>query len=153
MRVLILILPLIGCLAYGAGGVPLANNDLLTEQQKLLIKSQKDLLQRQRDWQETMAKIVPVTDEPYDPEYIAILEDFDRRKEAFEANHRDIQWHIVARVMQTIDDVDARLALINVVRENPLWRRLPPTIAISPMELTNWNTARTMFFNYIRRLK
>ena len=145
---------LLTCLfLISAGGVPLASTDILTEQQKLLIESQKDLLKRQRDWQKTMEKVIPVTNEPYDPEYIAILEDYDRRKEAFELSHRDLQWHITAKVMRDIDDVNERLGLIETVRNNPLWRSLPPTVAITSVNLSNWNTARTMFYEHLKRVR
>ena len=136
-----------------AGGIPLENNDLLTLHQKILIQSQKDLMDRQLNWQRTMASIVPVQNEPYDPEYIAILEDYDRRKESFQLSHRDLQWHITAKVMRDIDDVDERLGLIETVRNNPLWRSLPPTVAITSINLRNWNVARSMFFEHLRRIK
>ena len=136
-----------------AGGIPLQSNDLLTEHQKILIQSQKDLLKRQQEWQRTMDRVVPVDLEPLDPEYVAILEEYDRLKESFKLSHRDLQWHIVAKVMRDIDDVEERLGLIETVRHNPLWRTLPPTVAISSINLRNWNTARTMFFNHLRKIK
>ena len=104
-------------------------------------------------WQRTMDRIIPVQNEPYDPEYVAILEDYDRRKESFQLSHRDLQWHITAKVMRDIDDVEERLALIEIVRNNPLWRQLKPTIAITPLDLSNWHKARKMFFEHLRRIK
>jgi len=147
------ILLIISLFLVSAGGIPLESNDLLTLQQKILIQSQKDLLDRKLQWQQTMAHIVPVTNEPLDPEYVAILEEYDRLKESFKLSHRDLQWHIVAKVMRGIDEVDDRLGLIDTVRHNPLWRSLPPTVAISPVNLRNWNTARTMFYAHLRRIK
>ena len=147
------ILILTSLLLISAGGIPLENNDLLTLHQKILIQSQKDLMDRQLNWQRTMASIVPVQNEPYDPEYIAILEDYDRRKESFQLSHRDLQWHITAKVMRDIDDVDERLGLIETVRNNPLWRSLPPTVAITSINLRNWNVARSMFYEHLRRIK
>ena len=140
-------------LLISAGGIPLESNDLLTQKQKILIQSQKDLLDRKLQWQRTMDRVVPVTNEPYDPEYVAILEEYDRIKESFKLSHRDLQWHIVAKVMRDIYEVYERLELIDTVSHNPLWRSLPPTVAISSVNLRNWNTARTMFFSHLRKMK
>ena len=89
--------------------------------------------------------------EPYDPEYQAILDDYDRRKESFKLSHRDLQWHTVAKVMRDIDDVEERLELINTTHSYPLWRMLPATIAITPRALYNWNTARHLFLKALRK--
>ena len=140
-------------ISFGAGGIPLENNDLLTAKQKLLIQSQLETLDRQKNWQQTMASIIPVHNEPYDPEYVAILEDYDRRKEAFELSHRDLQWHVVAKVMRDIDEVDERLALIESVRATPLWRQLKPTVAITSLDLANWHRARDMFFSHLKKIR
>ena len=149
---LIAIISLIGRQLNGAGGVPLEQtNDILLKTQ--LIKDEQAAIQRQIEWQKTMAKVIPVTNEPYDPEYIAILEDFDRRKEAFELSHRDLQWHIVAKTMTEIDDIDERLGLIDTVRHNPLWRQLPPTVAITSINLKNWNVCRKLFYEHLKRLR
>ena len=152
-KIIITTLLLCSYRATGAGGIPLESNDMLTLHQKILIKTQRDKLDRQLQWEQTMARIVPVNNEPLDPEYVAILEEYDRIKESFKLSHRDLQWHIVAKVMRDIDDVDDRLGLIETVRHNPLWRSLPPTVAISSINLRNWNTARTMFFAHLRRIK
>ena len=135
----------------GAGGVPLAP-DMPHRVSKLLEETRRSI-QRQRDWQKTMDKIIPVYNEPYDPEYVAILEEYDRRKESFRLSHRDLQWHIVAKVMRDIDELEERLGLIRTVRENPLWRQLPPTVAITPLNLANWNTAKKMFMKHLRKAK
>ena len=147
------ILLIANLLLISAGGVPLESSHSLTQYQKILLESQRELAQRRLDWQKTMDKIIPVTNEPYDPEYIAILEDYDRRKEAFELSHRDLQWHMVAKVMRDIDEVDERLGLIETVRNNPLWRTLPPTVAITSLNLRNWNAARTLFYEHLKRIR
>ena len=139
--------------SFSAGGIPLENNDLLTKKQKILIKNEYDIMDRQSRWQRTMENIVPVQNEPYDPEYIAILEDYDRRKESFALSHRDLQWHVVAKVMRNIDDVDERLALIESVRATPLWRQIKPTAAITTLDLSNWHRARDMFFSHLKKIK
>ena len=143
MRNILLTSLLLTCI--GAGGVPLESPALVAERQKLV-----NQLHHLRDLRKTIDKIVPVGKGDYDPEYLAILEDYDRRKEAFKLSHRDLQWHIVAKVMRNIDDVDDRLGLITTVRSNPLWRPLQPTIAITSINLANWNKARAMFFKHLR---
>ena len=134
----------------GAGGIPLHTDLSLQER---LIAETKISLERKRDWQLQMEHIVPRAERPHDPEYLAILEEYDRQKEAFKLSHRDLQWHIVAKVMRDIDEVDDRLGLIHTVRQNPLWRQLPPTVAISSINLANWNLAKEMFLKHLRRAK
>lgn len=82
---------------------------------------------------------------PLDPEYEAIVEEYDRRKEIFTMSHRDLQWHCVAVTLRGIDLVEYRLALIETVHKFPLWKMLPATVAISPKTLKNWNKARALF--------
>ena len=135
---------------YSAGGIPLHTD--LSLQQQLIIEA-KASLERKKNWQLKMEHIVPRVDLPHDPEYQAILEDYDRRKEAFKLSHRDLQWHVVAKVMRNIEDVDDRLGLIHTVRNNPLWRQLSPTVAITSVNLANWNIAKKMFLKHLRRAK
>ena len=130
-----------------AGGIPL--DESLT--QTKFIATLKEL--HAFKMEQLLAEINPPKLEPLDPEYVAILEDYDRRKEAFTLSHRDLQWHTVAKVMRNIEGVDERLGLIETVRSNPLWRSLPPTVAITSLNLKNWNTARTMFYELLRRAK
>ena len=88
--------------------------------------------------------------QPFDPEYLEILADFDRRHDAFKASHRDLQWQIVASTMIDLPPQD-RLALMRNVRTYPLWRQLPPTVAITPEELRHWNCCRQSFLKRVKK--
>ena len=134
----------------GAGGVPLDTDHHIADK---LIADTKLAMERKRQLQATIDKIIPVENAPLDPEYVAILEDYDRRKESFKLSHRDLQWHIVAKVMRGIEDLDERLGLIHTVRDNPLWRQLPATVAITSLNLHNWNVAKNMFIKHLKRVK
>ena len=87
----------------------------------------------------------------FDPEYQAIIDEYDRLKESFKMSHRDLQWHAVAKVMRGMIDVEDRLALIRKVRETPLWQKLPPTIAITQRDLLYYNRAKMTFMDLLKR--
>ena len=87
----------------------------------------------------------------YDPEYAEALSEIDRRHSLYKLTHRDLQWKVVVEVMRELSN-DEKVDLITHVRRYPLHRRLPPTIAISPKALNNWQAARTSFLKALRRL-
>ena len=114
----------------------LRDNDVSTDEEKqLLSETLKDM-----PW-----------DVPYDPEYVAILEEIDRKHSLYKLSHRDVQWKVVAQVMRTLSNED-RVELIRNVRRYPLHRQLPPTAAITSRELGHWQIARSQFLNTIKEV-
>ena len=135
----------------GAGGIPLDQSHLtLPEVQTKFIATLKDLYDKKLE--DTLAEIQPYINEPLDPEYIEILREFETNNNLSLLSHRDLQWKSVAQVMQGVD-VEARIDLIENVRRHPLYRRLPPTVAISPQALVNWNSARTIFLETVKNVR
>lgn len=132
----------------GAGGIPLDQSHLtLPEVQTKFIATLKDLYDKKL--QDTLAEIQPYINEPLDPEYVEILKEFEKSHNLNLLSHRDLQWKSVAQVMQSVG-IEERIDLIENVRRHPLYRRLPPTVAISPQALVNWNSARTIFLETIK---
>lgn len=95
--------------------------------------------------------VIVAETQPIDPEYQSILDEFLAHHKSFKASHRDTQWQAVAIAMKDIPNVEERLALMRHTRTYPFWRMLPPTVAISPTDLTNWNIARRYFYNMVRK--
>ena len=134
----------------GAGGIPLDKSVVtLPEVQTKFIATLKDLYDVKLE--QTLAEITPYVNEPLDPEYVEILKEFERSNNLTLLSHRDLQWKSVAQTMQEIN-VEDRIELIENVRRHPLYRRLPPTVAISPQALGHWNKARVIFLKAVKKI-
>lgn len=146
-----------------AGGKPLApdlNPIVLTSEQQLLLESQQAIEKGElgvkidadmRPLQDTLEEMAR-QDEPLDPEYLAILEELEDRKNHHLYHHRDTQWKAVAQAMRHIS-VQDRIELIESVRKFPLYRRMPASAAIQVRALGHWNIARSIFLNAIKQTK
>ena len=138
-------------LLIGAGGIPLDESFVsLPEVQTRFIATLKDLYDKKLE--DTLAEIQPYINDPLDPEYVEILKEFEQNNNLTLLSHRDLQWKSVAEVMQGIN-VEDRIELIENVRRHPLYRSLPPTIAISPRALTQWSSARAIFLKAVKNLR
>lgn len=145
------ILVLTSLFLVGAGGIPLDKSVIeLPEVQTKFIATLKDLYNVKLE--QTLAEIQPYINEPLDPEYVEILKEFEQSNNLNLLSHRDLQWKSVAQVMQEIN-VEDRIELIEHVRRHPLYRRLPPTVAISPHALSHWNSARTIFLQSVKNIR
>ena len=133
-----------------AGGIPLDESFVsLPEVQTKFIATIKELYDKKLE--DTLAEIQPYINEPLDPEYIEILKEFEKNNNLTLLSHRDLQWKSVAQVMQEIN-VEDRIELIENVRRYPLYRSLPPTVAISPRALTQWSSARKIFIKAVKQV-
>lgn len=98
---------------------------------------------------EDIAKILrdipEVIEEPYDREYLDILEEIDRKHRHYDFAHRDMQWKICAQLLNTLDKNEDRVDLVTAVRRYPFHRRLPATVAISPKVHELWVAGRAIF--------
>ena len=131
-----------------AGGIPLDKSYVtLPEVQTKFIATLKDLHDAQME--QILSEITAHVNEPLDPEYVEILKEFEKNNNLNMLTHRDLQWKSVGQVMLEIN-VEERITLIETVRRFPLYRRLPPTVAISPLSLSNWNKARTVFLGLVK---
>lgn len=144
---------------YSAGGISLALSHQMM-MSKVNPQAIPKALPRVLERNLTKEMVMPIADDVtpkdfaheqtgLDPEYQAILDDFDKRKKLFQVSHRDVQWQIVARSFNHITNVDERLELIDAVRRYPFWRELPPTAAMSPNVLIHWLRAKEDFFREI----
>lgn len=151
----------------GAGGVPLSRSTIMQKvipHKQLVFEFAKELeLLDQFNIREYPADIYNddigvVIDDlldrgifDYDPEYASILADIDRKHSLYKLTHRDLQWRVVASLMQSLNlSNEARVELIKNVRRYPLHRRLPATVAISPKDLENWQLARDEFYKRVK---
>ena len=133
-----------------AGGIPLDESFVtLPEVQTKFIATLKELYDKKLE--DTLAEIQPYINEPLDPEYVKILTEFEQQNNLTLLSHRDLQWKSVAQVMQEVN-VEDRINLIENVRRHPLYRRLPPTVAITPHALGHWNSARIIFLKAVRQI-
>lgn len=87
---------------------------------------------------------------PLDPDYLEILNQLERQKNLQLFTHHDTQWKAVAQTMLELP-VDDRVELLDTVKRYPLFRSLPPTVAISPRTLGHRNIARSVFLEMVRR--
>ena len=132
--------------ASAGGGKPLADTLVGT----ITVSEEQELDRIYRD----SLEIIWAEDgiqQPLDPEYLAILDDFDKRREDFKLSHRDLQWQIVANYIKEIDPNES-IEFMRTVRAYPFWRTLPPTIAITPIQLEHWNCCRKTFLKQVRHL-
>ena len=101
-----------------------------------------------------------------DPQYLkALAELSEQRRVAGSDFHRwrdSVQWQAVQR---TVSDPDLlhkdsaqrkavlheRYDLVRAIEKYPLWEKMPPYAAISPVTLGLWNVSRKHFLKILRR--
>ena len=93
-----------------------------------------------------------------DPEYLNILSELSESGrivgEDFERWRNRVQWQAVGLVSHTAKETqglqfDARFNLSMAVTRYPLWQRMPPSAAISPVSLELWQASRVKFLELI----
>ena len=94
----------------------------------------------------TLTDYVP--GEHFDPEYEAILKDFSLKRQ--KNNHRQIMWHMTARVMLELKQIELQVELIQLVRNIPFHRPFPPTTAVGPEVYLAYLKAKRLFMEEIQ---